>query len=181
MKGVSNFLHRAYRFFADPAHIVDTAESEETLKMLHKTIKKVTSDIEGMRFNTGISQLMIFTNHCYKVEKVSRETAKAFALLLSPYAPHAGEEIWQFLGGTKSLAYEAWPKFDEALAKDDLITVAVQVNGKLRATLEVSPDIAQDEILAMAKDNEGVKKHMIGAIVKEIYVPGKIVNIVVKA
>lgn len=180
-KGVFNFLNRAYRFFADLGHIYVGNESEETLKILHKTIKKVTADYENLRFNTAISQLMIFTNHCYKAGKVSIETAKTFTLLLAPMAPHIGEEFWEILGGKETLAYEAWPKYDEMLAKDDTITVAVQVNGKLRATLEVDVEITHDEILTIAKADENVAKHLQGTIVKEIYVPGRIVNFVVKA
>lgn len=182
VKGVFNFLNRAYRFFADPAHLQLRigGESEETLKILHKTIKKVTNDYENLRFNTAISQLMIFTNHCYKVGKVTQETAEIFTLLLAPMAPHIGEELWEILGHKKTLAYEVWPKYDEAMAKDEVIVVAVQVNGKLRATLEVEPDITQDEILVMAKADENVAKNLVGTIVKEIYVPGKIVNFVVK-
>ena len=180
-KGVYNFLNRAYRFFADPSKIVGGAENEETLKMLHKTIKKVTGDYDNLRFNTAISALMIFTNHCYKVGSVTKETAKTFTLLLAPMAPHACEEIWEVLGGKKTLTYETWPNFDEALALDDTITIAVQVNGKLRATLEIEPTITQEEILVMAKADENVAKHLVGTLVKEIYVPGKIVNFVVKA
>ena len=180
VKGVFNFLNRAYRFFADPAHIVDGNESDETLKALHKAIKKVTDDYDNLRFNTAISALMIFVNHCYKAGKVTRETARTFTLLLAPMAPHIAEELWEMLGGKKTLAYEGWPKYNADLAKDDTITVAVQVNGKLRATLEVEPAITQDEILAMAKGDENVSKFLVGTIVKEIYVPGKIVNFVVK-
>jgi leucyl-tRNA synthetase len=181
VKGVSNFLHRAYRFFADPARITTATESEETLKALHKAIKKVTEDIEGMRFNTAISALMVFVNHCYKVEKVNVETARLFSLILSPMAPHLGEELWQLHGGKESLAYANWPAFNEALAKDDLITVAVQVNGKLRGTIEVEPTIDQVAAIALAKEQEGVQKFLAGmTIVKEIYVSGKIVNFVVK-
>lgn len=180
VKGVFNFLSRAYRFFANPAHITTEAESEETLKALHKAIKKVTEDYDNLRFNTAISALMIFVNHCYKVGKVSNETAKTFTLLLAPMAPHLGEELWEMLGGKTTLTYETWPKYDESLAKDDTITVAVQVNGKLRATLDVEPTISQEEILKLAKADENVTKHLIGTIVKEIYVPGKIVNFVVK-
>ena len=180
VKGVFNFLNRAYRFFADPAHITDGPESDETLKALHKAIKKVTEDYDNLRFNTAISALMIFVNHCYKAGKVSNDTAKTFTLLLAPMAPHIAEELWELLGGKKTLTYETWPKYNADLAKDDTITVAVQVNGKLRATLEVEPTITQDEILAMAKGDENVSKFLVGSIVKEIYVPGKIVNFVVK-
>lgn len=181
VKGVYNFLSRAYRFFADNAHIHNDAESEETLKILHKTIKKVTEDYDNLRFNTAISALMIFVNHCYKAGSVSNQSAKTFTLLLAPMAPHLSEELWELLGGKTTLTYSSWPKYNEELAKDDTITVAVQVNGKLRATLEVEPSISQDEILKMAKSDENVAKHLVGTLVKEIYVPGKIVNFVVKA
>jgi leucyl-tRNA synthetase len=180
VKGVFNFLNRAYRFFSNNEHIYVGAESDETTKALHKAIKKVTEDYEHLRFNTAISALMIFVNHCYKAGKVSSETAKTFTLLLAPMAPHISEELWEMLGGKQTLTYETWPKFDPALAKDDTITVAVQVNGKLRATLEVEPTISQEEIIAMAKADENVAKFFTGPIVKEIYVPGKIVNFVVK-
>lgn len=180
VKGVFNFLGRAYRFFADPSHITTGVESDETLKALHKAIKKVTEDYDHLRFNTAISALMIFVNHCYKAGKVTNETAKSFTLLLAPMAPHIGEELWEMLGGKTTLTFESWPKFDPALAKDDTITVAVQVNGKLRGTLEVDPAITQADIIALAKADENVAKFFTGPIVKEIYVPGKIVNFVVK-
>ena len=181
VKGCYNFLSRAYRFFADPAHVTGKIESEETTKQLHKAIKKVTEDYEGLRFNTAIAALMIFVNHCYKAGTVTKETGKTFAILLAPMAPHLGEELWEIHGGKTTLTFEAWPKFDESLAKDDTITVAVQVNGKLRTTLEVDASITQAEIIELAKADENVAKNLVGTIVKEIYVPGKIVNFVVKA
>ena len=180
VKGVFNFLTRAHRFFSNPASIKAGAEDNETTKILHKTIKKVSHDYEHLHFNTAISQLMIFVNHCYKAGGVTKETAETFAKLLAPMAPHLGEELWSLLGHNKTLTYETWPSFDEALAKDDTITVAVQVNGKLRATLEVEPTITQAEVIALAKTDENVAKNLTGTIVKEIYVPGKIVNFVVK-
>ena len=181
VKGVSNFLNRSFKFFANSENWLKGEESQETTKALHKAIKKVTEDYDNLRFNTAISALMIFLNHVTKEKQVTKETAKTFALLLSPMAPHAAEELWEILGGTKTLAYEAWPKFDEELAKDETIVVAVQVNGKLRATLNVEPTITSEEVIAMAKEEENVAKHLVGTIVKEIYVPGKIVNFVVKA
>lgn len=181
VKGVSNFLNRSFKFFANSENWLKGEESQETTKALHKAIKKVTEDYDNLRFNTAISALMIFLNHATKEKQVTKETAKTFALLLSPMAPHAAEELWEILGGTKTLAYEAWPKFDEELAKDETIVVAVQVNGKLRATLNVEPTITSEEVIAMAKVEENVAKHLVGTIVKEIYVPGKIVNFVVKA
>ena len=179
VKGVYNFLAKAFKTFGQTELYGD--DSPATLKELHKTIKKVTSDIEEMKFNTAVSQLMIFTNHCSKEKKFSQQTASIFALLLSPLAPHAGEELWQITGHTQSLAYEPWPKFDATLAKDDLITMAVQVMGKTRATIEVPADISKEDFLARAKEEPKVAKYFEGkSIVKEIYVPGKICNFVVK-
>jgi leucyl-tRNA synthetase len=156
-------------------------EDEETTRLLHKTIKKVTSDIEEMKFNTAISQMMIFTNHCAKVKKFTKETAATFAQLVAPYAPHVGEEVWQITGHNESLTYASWPSFDETLAKDDLITMAVQVMGKTRATLDVPADISKEDFLAQAKADPKVAKFLEGkTIVKEIYVPGKICNFVAK-
>jgi leucyl-tRNA synthetase len=133
-----------------------------------------------MRFNTAISQMMIFVNHVYKTGKVTRSTAEQFALVLSPFAPHLAEEIWQVLGHTKTLSLEAWPSYNPELVKDEHITVAVQINGKTRATFEVDPDISKDDLMAMIKSDDKVSKYLQGTIVKEIYVPGKICNFVVK-
>jgi len=132
-----------------------------------------------MKFNTAISQMMIFTNHCAKTKKFTKETASIFSQLVAPYAPHAAEEIWQLTGHENSLSAEAWPVFNADLATDDLITMAVQVMGKTRGTVEVAADISKEEFLKLAK--EKVAKYLDGkTIVKEIYVPGKICNFVAK-
>lgn len=181
VKGVYGFISKAYRLLADKENIHTGTEDIETQKLLHKTIKKVTSDIEEMKFNTAVSQMMIFTNHITKVKKVTKETAEKFALILSPFAPHAAEEIWASCGHTKTLAYEAWPSFDENLAKDDMITMAVQINGKTRATIDVAADISKEDFMNLAKQDEKVAKYLAsGTLVKEIYVPGKICNLVIK-
>ncbi len=125
--------------------------------------------------------MMIFTNEVAKHKTVSLETAKAYAKILSPLAPHLGEELWNVIGGTTSLAYEPWPVYDEAKAKDDVITMAIQINGKTKATIDVPVDISKDDFLAQAKKQEKVSMQLEGkTIVKEIYVPGRICNIVVK-
>lgn len=181
VKGVYNFLNRAHRFFMDKNNYCeDGTEQTSNVKELHKLMKKVTGDIEQLHFNTAISQMMIFVNHVYKTGKVTKHTAEMFALVLSPFAPHLGEELWAFLGHTKSLAYEAWPQYNAELAKDELITVAVQINGKTRGTFEVDPDISKDHFMALVKADEKIAKYLAGTIVKEIYVPGKICNFVVK-
>ena len=179
--GVYNFLNRVYRFYSENQNISLESESEETKKLLHKTIKKVTEDIENLRFNTGISQMMIFTNHCYKVHCVTKETAQIFIKLLSPYAPHMCEELWNQWGHTQTIAYETWPDYNPSLIVDDVIIITVQVNGKKRAVLEVEKGTSKEEILKMAKLDPSVQKHMEGlSIIKEIYVPEKTCNLVVK-
>ncbi|MBY0517876.1 MAG: leucine--tRNA ligase [Bacteriovoracaceae bacterium] len=180
VKGVHNFLSRALRIFCNKEVQHDGAENPELLKELHKTIKKVTEDYEGMKFNTAISQLMILVNTATKVGKVTKKTAETFALLLSPMAPHLAEEMWSLAGHTKTLAFEPWPGFDPALAKDDMITMAVQVNGKTRHTLDVPPDISKEAFFELAKADANVAKWLTGPIVKEVYVPGKICNFIVK-
>jgi leucyl-tRNA synthetase len=136
----------------------DGAEDPAVLKELHKSIKKVTEDIEGMKFNTAISQLMILVNVASKVGKVTKKSAELFALIIAPMAPHIAEELWEMTGHTKTLAHEAWPQFDPALAKDDTITMAVQVNGKTRATIDVPADISKEDFLATAKAEANVAK-----------------------
>ncbi len=179
VKGVFGFISKAFKTFSDSSFYKE--DSEETTKLLHKTIKKVTSDIDEMKFNTAISQMMIFTNHCSKTKDFSKETAATFALLVSPFAPHAAEEIWNLTGHSSSLAYEAWPEFNEELTKDSQITMAVQINGKTKATFDVDAEISKDDFLTMVKSSEKIKKHIDGKnIVKEIYIPKKICNLVVK-
>lgn len=181
VKGVSNFLSRCFKFFGNKENITSESEDNAVLKELHKSIKKVGEDIEALRFNTAISQLMILNNTCIKKGSVTKTTAENFTKLLAPFAPHAAEEIWSLLGHSETLAYEDWPKYDPELAKDDLVTIAIQVNGKTRDTLDVAPDIAKEEFLAQAKELEKVQKYFKGmSIIKEIYVPGRICNFVVK-
>jgi leucyl-tRNA synthetase len=174
VKGVYGFISKAFKTFGNTE-----TQDEETTKLLHKTIKKVTSDIEEMKFNTAISQMMIFTNHCTKTKKFTKETASIFAQLVAPYAPHAAEEIWKITGHTESISSASWPVFNAEIATDDMITMAVQVMGKTRGTVEVAADISKEDFLALAK--EKVAKYLEGkTIVKEIYVPGKICNFVAK-
>lgn len=179
VKGVYNFLNRVHRYFMDRANYTDGDEETANVKELHKLIKKVTEDIEDMKFNTAISQMMIYMNHMNKT-KVSSKSAQLFALVLSPFAPHLAEELWHFLGHKNTIAFEQWPQYDAAIAKDDMITLAVQVNGKTRGTFEVAPDISKEAFFALVKADEKIAKFLQGTIVKEIYVPGKICNFVVK-
>jgi len=130
VKGVFSFLIRTYKFFANPDNINKETEDPGTLKVLHQTIKKVENDIEGLRFNTAISQMMIFTNHCLKVGTVTGNTAEIFTKLLSPFAPHLAEELWEMLGNKPSISKEEFPVYDEEFFKEDTFEYPVSFNGK---------------------------------------------------
>ena len=158
VKGVYNFIAKAYRFFADTNNVVDGKEDADTLKILHQTIKKVEYDIENLKFNTGISTLMIFTNHAVKKGKVTRDTAQTFAKLLAPYAPHAGEEIWSLYGNNDTITYQTWPEVNEAFLVEDSIEYPVQINGKLRFTIEFPIDKDVKEIETEVLANEKMAK-----------------------
>ncbi|MFA9389135.1 MAG: leucine--tRNA ligase [Prolixibacteraceae bacterium] len=181
VKGVFNFLKRVYYFFADTNNLVAGEENGETLKVLHQTIKKVSADIEDMKFNTAISQMMIFTNHCYKVKKVTRETAETFAKVLAPYAPHIAEELWSIYGNEGAICQQNWPELNESYLVEDSIEYPVSFNGKMRFKLELPADLPVKEVEQAAISNELASKWLDGKqIVKIIVVPKKIINIVVK-
>jgi leucyl-tRNA synthetase len=179
IEGVRRFLDRAWNVATGP---IGETYDLETKRLVHKTIAKVTRDIESLRLNTAISAMMILVKHLGQLSGgAPKEALKALTLILSPFAPHVGEELWQRLGGPgPTLAYEPWPSFDPELVKDDEVEIGVQVNGKLRGTvrLAVNADekIARDAALAEPK----VKAHVDGkAIRKVVYVPGKIINVIV--
>jgi leucyl-tRNA synthetase len=187
IEGVRRFLDRVWRLFCDDETdelvpgVRKAAPTEESLRVLHKTIFAVTTMTEDLRFNTAISQMMVFVNEMTSLEVRPRAVLEPFVLLLSPYAPHLAEELWAKLGHEGSLAYETWPTADPQYLVDDLINVVVQVNGKVRDQLAVPADIGGDEIIALALASEKVRGWTGGkAVVKTIYVPGKLVSVVVK-
>jgi len=155
--------------------------SKELINLFHKTIKKVTEDIEGFRFNTAISQMMILINYISKLDSVPRGAMKKFLQLLAPFAPHFSEELWASLGEKKSIFLEEWPKYNPELIKDEEINLVVQVNGKVRENILVSADIEEDEAKELTLSQESVKKWIEGKdIVKIIFVKGRLINIVAK-
>jgi len=178
IKGPHNFLARAYRLVANTENITTGAEDTEVLKSLHKTIRKVTEDIEELRFNTAISAMMIFLNVAMKKEKITRETASTFVKLLSPFAPHLGEELWQLTGHDCTLAYEPWPVADEKYLKEDTFECPVSVNGKMRFKIELPVDLSREEVTRIVLADERAQKWIGDATPKVIVVPNRIVNIV---
>ena len=180
VKGVSNFLGRAYRFFADSDNIVEGVEDKEVAKLLHQTIKKVEFDIEHLKFNTGISALMVFNNLAIKKGKVTKETAETFARILAPYAPHVGEELWSVYGNKETLSYEPWPAVDESLLQENSYEYPVSFNGKMRFKMEFSLATTKDEIEKAVLADERSAKWLEGKTVRKfIFVPKKIINVAV--
>ncbi len=182
LKGCKRFLERVAGF---TEMIADGAENPQLESKLHKTIKKVSEDIDNMKFNTAIAALMALTNDFYKEGKVTKEDVTTFVKLLSPFAPHLTEEMWEQLGmnpdGKTFCTLSAWPVYDEAKTVDSTVKMGVQVNGKLRGTIEITKDADKELVLETAKKDENVAKYLaMGTLVKEIYVPGKILNFVVK-
>jgi leucyl-tRNA synthetase len=180
VKGVFNFLNRTYRFFSDQSNLTNGDEDNETLKILHQTIKKVTIDIENLRFNTAVSAMMIFTNHALKKGKLTGKSAELFILTLSPFAPHLAEEIWHMYGYKESLANHPWPLYEERYLIEETISYPVSFNGKMRFTIdlpaEIEPNEAEKRVLA---DPRAEKWLMDKKVKKIVVVPGRIINIVV--
>ncbi len=180
VEGARKFINRVWNFFTEPDNL--TAEDDGNLtKIYHKTVKKVTEDYEKLAFNTAISQMMIFVNEAYKFGKCPKIFAEGIIKMLSCITPHVGEEIWNILGHEDTIAYESWPVYDEELCKDDTIEIVVQINGKVKAKLNIAVDEDKDVVMEMAMSDEAVKAAIEGKnIVKQIYVPNKLVNIVAK-
>lgn len=189
VSGVRNFLDRAWRMIVDDrsetlalnAAITDTEPTEEQYRVLHKTIKAVTEDLDRLGFNTAIARMMEFTNFFLKQDARPRAAMEPFVQLLSPLAPHLCEELWQLLGHEKTIAYEPWPKFDESRIREETVEIPVQINGKLRSKIKIATDADKETLQAAALADEKIAEMVADKnIVKAIVVPGRMVNLVVK-
>jgi len=155
------------------------AEPDDVTRELHKTIKKVTEDIENMRFNTAVAQMMIFVNKCKESGAVTKESFEKFLRILCPFAPHLANELADQLGYDGMLEAGEWPKYDAELVVDEVVNIAVQINGKLRGEVQAAPDASQDEVERLARADTNAAKYLEGDIKKVIYVPGRLINFVV--
>ena len=173
------FIERVWRIFTEDK--VKDVENTNLDKIYNQTVKKVTEDFEELKFNTAISQIMIFVNAIYKEKVLPLKYAESLVKLLNPICPFMTEEIWSMLGHTNTIAYEKWPEYDPSKLKEDKIKLPVSVNGKLRGNIEIDENLSKEEILKLAKQEENVSKYLDNhEIVKEIFVPNKILNIVIK-
>ena len=178
--GVRRFLERTWNVCHGPISREAADYGAETKRLVHKTIKKVTQDIEHLHFNTAISAMMILVKHLGSLAKVPYEAAQQLVLIVSPFAPHVGEELWKRLGGSASLAYEPWPAFDPELVKDDVVEIGIQVNGRLRGTVQLPVDADEATACAAALAAPRVATHLEGKTLRKlIYVRGKIINLIV--
>lgn len=178
--GSKKFLDRVWRLFVESGK-VQNKENKNLEKVYNYTVKKVTNDYENMYFNTAISQMMIFVNAATKEDTIPQEYAEGFVKLLSPVAPHISEEIWCRLGHNDTITYEAWPTYDEAKLVEDTVEIPVQINGKVRATVEIPVESTEEEVKNIVHENANIQTQLEGKnVVKEIYVKNKIYNIVVK-
>lgn len=189
VEGVYRFLGRVWRLIIDDraeqnqldAAVTEDAPDENQQRMLHKTIKAVSEDVERLSFNTAISRMMEYTNFLYEQSTRSRQLLEPLVLLLSPFAPHISEELWNALGHDQTLAYEAWPAWDESLLVESTVEIPVQVCGKLRGRITVAADADSAQMQAAAEVDPGVQKHLEGkTVIKVIAVPGKMVNFVAR-
>lgn len=192
IEGVHRFLGRVFRFYTvenDDGYTLNTAILEEPDAELvaerdywiHLTIKNVTENIEKIRFNKAISDMMIFINEAYRIKKIGKKAARDFVILLSPFAPHLAEELWELLGNKNTIAYEPWPEYDESKLKQEEVEIVFQVNGKVRAKKVLPVNLSEEELQKEALNEENIQKHISGkAIQKIITVKNKLVNIVVK-
>jgi leucyl-tRNA synthetase len=160
--------------------IKDTEPTADFERLYHQTVKKVGDDIDSLRFNTAISQMMIFVNEAMKLEVRPRKLMENFVLLLSPFAPHIAEELWEKFGHSNSTAYEPWPAYDESKCAESTVEVVLQVNGKIRSKVSVAKDTANEELERLAFGDANIQRHIDGKrIIKKIVVPNKLVNIVI--
>ena len=187
LQGCYRFVNKLWSIIVDEngnlsSKIVDSdEENKDTLFLHHQSIKKLGEDIENLHFNTAVSQLMIYCNHLQKCSTVSKKLIQELVIILSPFVPHLSEEFWSLLGHSETITYQPWPQFDEGLIQLDEVTIAVQVNGKLRANINIAKDSDEKDVISEAMSLENVEKFTSeGNVVKTIYVPNRLLNFVVK-
>jgi leucyl-tRNA synthetase len=183
LDGSRRFLDRVWRLYVtddnELSSKIKEKGSDALERVYHETVKKVSEDFEELRFNVGISQMMVFVNEAYKTDELSKEFMEGFVKLLSPVAPHLAEELWSKLGHEGTVSYEAWPTYDESKLVDDEVEIAVQILGKVRARIQIPADATKEQMEEVAMNDEKVKEQLEGKTVRKvIVVPGKLVNIV---
>jgi len=180
VRGVRRFLEKIWRLQNKIKNTSQATQNSKLKSQIHKTIKKIDEDLESCKFNTAISALMILANELEKQEKISPIHYSLFLILLAPFAPHICEELWQRLGYKESILKEKWPEYDEKLVKEEIITLVIQVNGRVRDKMEIDASVSEEEAKKLTLERGKVKKWIEGKEIKKIiFVPGKLINIVI--
>ena len=186
LQGCSRFIKKLWSILVDDEGVLsqkvsDKNDHKETLQALHTMIKKVSNNLDQLQFNTCVSEFMIFTNHIQKLETINKNTVKSFIILMNPFMPHLAQELWELIGERAELTFEEWPTYDSELITSDDIVIPIQINGKRRSEITIPLDESQAKVLEKAKSDDKIIPYLKNTtIIKEIYIKGKILNIVIK-
>ena len=186
LQGCSRFIKKLWSILVDDegvlsSNVTDKKDGKETLRALNMMIKKISDNLDQMQFNTCVSEFMIFTNHIQKLDSINIDTIRSFIIIMNPFMPHLAQELWELIGETNELTYQAWPDYDKDLAISDEIIIPIQINGKRRSEILISANESESEVISKAKSDDKIASYLKNTtIIKEIYIKGKILNIVIK-
>ena len=186
LQGCSRFIKKLWSILVDDegvlsSNVTDKKDGKETLRALNMMIKKISDNLDQMQFNTCVSEFMIFTNHIQKLDSINIDTIRSFIIIMNPFMPHLAQELWELIGETNELTYQAWPDYDKDLAISDEIVIPIQINGKRRSEILISANESESEVISKAKSDDKIASYLKNTtIIKEIYIKGKILNIVIK-
>ena len=186
LQGCSRFIKKLWSILVDDegvlsSKVTDKKDGKETLQALNMMIKKISDNLDQMQFNTCVSEFMIFTNHIQKLDSINIDTIRSFIIIMNPFMPHLAQELWELIGETNELTYQAWPDYDKDLAISDEIVIPIQINGKRRSEILISANESESEVISKAKSDDKIASYLKNTtIIKEIYIKGKILNIVIK-
>ena len=186
LQGCSRFIKKLWSILVDnegvlSSNITEKKDGKETLQALNMMIKKISDNLDQMQFNTCVSEFMIFTNHIQKLDSINIDTIRSFIIIMNPFMPHLAQELWELIGETNELTYQAWPDYDKDLAISDEIVIPIQINGKRRSEILISANESESEVISKAKSDDKIASYLKNTtIIKEIYIKGKILNIVIK-
>ena len=186
LQGCSRFIKKLWSILVDDegvlsSNVTDKKDGKETLQALNMMIKKISDNLDQMQFNTCVSEFMIFTNHIQKLDSINIDTIRSFIIIMNPFMPHLAQELWELIGETNELTYHAWPDYDKDLAISDEIVIPIQINGKRRSEILISANESESEVISKAKSDDKIASYLKNTtIIKEIYIKGKILNIVIK-
>ena len=186
LQGCSRFIKKLWSILVDDegvlsSNVTEKKDDKETLQALNMMIKKISDNLDQMQFNTCVSEFMIFTNHIQKLDSINIDTIRSFIIIMNPFMPHLAQELWELIGETNELTYQAWPDYDKDLAISDEIVIPIQINGKRRSEILISANESESEVISKAKSDDKIASYLKNTtIIKEIYIKGKILNIVIK-